>query len=63
MFAFLNSAMVAASQRFISYELGRGNKERLNLVFCTSINIHVIIAVIIFYWLKLSDYGLSILSW
>ena len=25
MFAFLNSAMVAASQRFISYELGRGS--------------------------------------
>ena len=48
MFAFLNSAMVAASQRFISYELGRGNKEELNLVFCTSVNIHVIIAVVIF---------------
>ena len=48
MFAFLNSAMVAASQRFISYELGRGDKERLNLVFCTSVNIHVIIAVVIF---------------
>lgn len=48
MFAFLNSAMVAASQRFISYELGSGGKERLNLVFCTSINIHIIIAVVIF---------------
>ena len=48
MFAFLNSAMVAASQRFISYELGCGDKERLNLVFCTSINIHAIIAVVIF---------------
>lgn len=48
MFAFLNSAMVAASQRFISYELGRGDKERLNLVFCTSVNIHVVIAAVIF---------------
>ncbi|MEL5893724.1 MATE family efflux transporter [Bacteroides sp. GD17] len=48
MFAFLNSAMVAASQRFISYELGRGDKKRLNIVFCTSVNIHVIIAVVIF---------------
>ena len=43
MFAFLNSAMVA-----VSYELGCGDKERLNLVFCTSINIHAIIAVVIF---------------
>ena len=48
MLAFLNSAMVAASQRLISYELGCGDKERLNLVFCTSINIHAIIAVVIF---------------
>ena len=28
--------------------MGRGDKERLNLVFCTSVNIHVIIAVVIF---------------
>lgn len=48
MFAFLNSAMVAASQRFISYELGCGDKERLNLVFCTSVNIHIVIAIVIF---------------
>ena len=27
MFSFLNSAMVAASQRFISYELGCGDKK------------------------------------
>ena len=27
MFAFLNNAMVASSQRFISFELGRGNPE------------------------------------
>lgn len=47
MFAFLNSAMVAASQRFISYELGRNNKKRLNEVFCTSVNIHAIIALVI----------------
>lgn len=48
MFAFLNSAMVAASQRFISYELGRNDKKKLNEVFCTSVNIHAIIAVVIF---------------
>ena len=45
--SFLNSAMVAASQRFISFELGRGDIKRLNNVFCTSVNIHLLIALII----------------
>lgn len=47
MLAFLNSAMVAASQRFISFELGTGNLERLKKVFCTSVSIHIALAVII----------------
>ena len=47
MLGFLNSAMTAASQRFISFELGTGNKERLKEVFSTSVLIHVIIALII----------------
>lgn len=46
MIAFLNSAMVASSQRFISYELGRGDFERLNKVFSTSVNIHLTICLI-----------------
>lgn len=48
MLSFLNSAMTAASQRFISYELGRNDFSRLNLTFCTSVNIHILIAVIVF---------------
>ena len=47
MLAFLNSAMVAASQRFISFELGIGNLEKLKKVFCTSVSIHIALAVII----------------
>lgn len=46
--AFLNSAMAAASQRFISYELGIGNMGRLKRIFSTSVNIHMLIAFIIF---------------
>lgn len=46
MASFLNSAMVAATQRFISFELGRGNLKRLNEVFCASVNIHIAIALI-----------------
>ena len=44
MASFLNSAMVAATQRFISFELGKGDLKRLNEVFCTSVNIHIAIA-------------------
>lgn len=48
MLAFLNSAMTAASQRFISFELGTKNYQRLKEVFSTSVTIHLIIAGIIF---------------
>lgn len=46
--AFLNSALTAASQRFISFELGRGNDSELNRVFSTSVTVHAILAVICF---------------
>lgn len=45
--SFLSSAMTAASQRFISYELGRKNVKRLKLIFSTSVNIHLIISIVI----------------
>ncbi len=48
MLAFLNSALTAASQRFISFELGRGDKQKLKTIFCTSVTIHAILAIIIF---------------
>lgn len=47
MLAFINSAMTAASQRFISFELGSGNLSKLKQVFCISITIHITIAGII----------------
>ena len=48
MASFLNSAMVAASQRFLSFELGKDDFGRLKRVFCTSINIHVVICIVAF---------------
>lgn len=45
MFAFLNNAMVASSQRFISFELGRKNNDRLNKVFCLSVTVHFLLAL------------------
>lgn len=45
MFAFLNNAMVASSQRFISFELGTGNKERLKKTFSISVLVHLLLAI------------------
>lgn len=47
MFAFLNSAMIATSQRFISFELGKGNQQKLKEVFSTTLTIHIVIAFVI----------------
>ena len=49
MFGFLNNAMVASSQRFISFEQGRSDIERQKDVYSTSILIHLTIAVVILF--------------
>ena len=47
MFGFLNAAMTTSTQRYITYELGKGNFERLKQVFITSVNIHVLISILV----------------
>lgn len=47
MFAFLNSAMASATQRFLSFEIGRKDLVQLRNVFSMSVNIHFIIAFVI----------------
>lgn len=47
MFSFLNSAMSSATQRYLTFELGRGDTDQLNKIFVTSVNIHIIIAVVV----------------
>ena len=47
MFGFLNSAMAASTQRFLTFELGRQNSKRLKGVFSMSVTIHVIISIVI----------------
>ena len=46
LFSFMNSAMSAATQRFITYELGRGDSKSINRVFSMSITSHLIIIAI-----------------
>ncbi len=48
MFTFLNSAMASTTQRYLNFELGRGDTQHLHKVFCTSVNIHLMISAVIF---------------
>ena len=48
MFSFLNSSMSSATQRFLSFELGKRDYVRFSKVFSMSVNIHSIIAILIF---------------
>ena len=57
MFSVFSNSMSAAIQRFITFELGKGNVERVKTIFSTSVTIQIIIAVslmiaaeIIGYW-------------
>lgn len=47
MASFLNSSMAGATSRFITFELGKGNKENLKQIFTTSLLIHIGIALIV----------------
>lgn len=47
MFSFLNTAMAGATQRFLNYDMVKGDGHALNRTFCTSVIIHGIIAIII----------------
>lgn len=47
MFGFLNGSMSSATQRFITFALGKGDEDRLQTVFSTTLQIHALIAFII----------------
>lgn len=47
MFAFLNAAMAASTQRFLTFELGKGDEKRLNGVFCMSLFLHLLIVILV----------------
>lgn len=48
MFAFLNSAMSSATQRYLSFDIGKGDSIKLKQTFNATLNIHILIAGIIF---------------
>lgn len=47
MFAFINSAMTSATQRYVTFAIGKDETHRINKVFCTSMNIHILISLIL----------------
>jgi O-antigen/teichoic acid export membrane protein len=47
MFGFINGAMASATQRYLSFDIGAGDLDRLKKTFSVSLSIHIIIALIV----------------
>lgn len=47
LFSFFNTTMTASSQRFITYELGKGNIKQANDVFCSAVIVQLFFAVVV----------------
>jgi len=47
MFTMLNGSMAAATQRFLTFELGKQDIEKLKMVFVTSVTIHNFIGLLV----------------
>ena len=48
MMSFINGALGASSSRFLTYALGKGDKEELNKTFSASLNLHICVALLVF---------------
>lgn len=60
MFTFLNVTLSSATSRFLTFELGKSEKDKLNKVFSAAVTIHLGIAIITF--LLLETFGLWFLN-
>lgn len=47
MFTMLNSILQTGTRRFLGVNIGKGNQERLNVTFSTSVIIHLVIAIVV----------------
>ena len=52
MLAFLNSSMAISVQRFLSFEIGKDNLEKVRSIFNTSLLVHVFLAIIVVFLLE-----------
>lgn len=46
--SFLNGALASSSSRFLTYELGRGNSDKLLKTFSASLTLHIGVATLVF---------------
>lgn len=47
MLSFFNSSMATSTQRFLNYEMGKGDLARLKEVFCNAVNAHWLIGIVV----------------
>lgn len=52
MFTMINGVLAAGTSRFLTFELGKGDKERLRKTFSASFAMHVALAIILFFLLE-----------
>ena len=60
MFMFLNGALSGATSRFLTFELGRDDKQRLKKTFSAALMVHIILAIVIL--ILLETVGLWLLN-
>lgn len=46
LFSFLNQALTSATQRFLNFNLGKGNMEQVERIFCMSMNSYIILSAV-----------------
>lgn len=56
MFSFIGGSLASGSQRFIAFELGRRDKEKLKKVFDSTVSIYIILAIITAVLLEIVGY-------
>ena len=47
LFSFFNSAMTSATQRFLAFDIGKNDLEKLKKTFNATLNIHIAIAILV----------------
>ena len=49
MLSFVNGALSVSTSRFLTYELGKRNKEKLNQTFSASLSLHFLLALLVLF--------------
>lgn len=47
MFSIVTSSLAQAISRYLTFEIGKNDMKRLKLVFCTSVNIQILISIVV----------------